>query len=460
MYRMQWLTPDWRMLRDHFIAAGRSETGAFLLVRWGRAASGGRLLVERVLLPPKGGLEQAGPDSLRPSGQWLSAVIGTAIEAKAGLAFVHSHPDSHHPPTLSAIDRETSVEWSRSITPTIDGPFASLVWSPRGLTGLIFRADDPAKPIRLDRFESLGGGTVEPLHPVADLADSDRRLDDRQIRALSVLGNQRIRDLVVAVVGAGGTGSPAAEQLVRTGVAQVVLIDPDVIDHESNVRRIVGSHLGDVAARRTKVEVVGRHLRSLGLETAISEAPCDVRQEAMVRRLLDCDVVISTTDTQSSRALLNQVAYQYWLPVIDVGVRVGTKKSGAISGMPVEIRLLLPDNGCLWCRRGVLDSQAIYEENLPTKERQRLITEGYVQGSDLLQPSLTPLNYLASAVAVVTLVRLYSGLPVPAASVVFDVWEQFVHPLRAEVDPTCICSQWRGRADDVPMAFLTPRPLA
>ena len=38
MYRMQWLAPDWQVLRDYFIAAGRHEAGAFLLVRWGQAA--------------------------------------------------------------------------------------------------------------------------------------------------------------------------------------------------------------------------------------------------------------------------------------------------------------------------------------------------------------------------------------------------------------------------------------
>ena len=146
--------------------------------------------------------------------------------------------------------------------------------------------------------------------------------------------------------------------------------------------------------------------------------------------------------------------------IVDVGVRVGTKRNGTVSGMPVEIRLLLPDIGCLWCRRGVLNSQTIYEENLPAEERRQLAAEGYVQGLEVPQPSLTSLNYLASSVAVVTLVRLYSGQPVPAESVVFDVWEQFVHPLRAEVDLKCICSQWRGRADDFPVAFLPERELA
>jgi hypothetical protein len=69
----------------------------------GRAASGGRLLVDRLRLPPKDEFDRAATEFLRPSGQSLSAAIGTAIEAKAGLAFVHSHPDSRHLPTLSAI---------------------------------------------------------------------------------------------------------------------------------------------------------------------------------------------------------------------------------------------------------------------------------------------------------------------------------------------------------------------
>lgn len=454
MYRAQWLAPDWRTMHDHFVAAGQREAGAFLLVKWGRSANGGRLLVERVLLPPEDGLERAGHDFLRPAGWWLSAVIGAAIEAGTGLAFVHSHPGSNHPPTLSPIDHRTSIEWSRSITPTLDGPFASLVWSPSGMTGLMFRASDPAKPIQLERLEMLGEASIESLHVVNEPLQSNRSLDDRQVRALSALGNKQIRELIVGVVGAGGTGSPLAEQLARTGISKILLIDPDVIDHESNLRRIVGSHTDDVAARRTKVEVVGRHLRSIELGATIEELPRDVREESAVRNLLDCDIVISTTDTQSSRALLNQISYQYWLPIIDVGVRVGTKKNGAISGMPVEIRLLMPDNGCLWCRRGVLDSQAIYEENLPAYDRQRLAAEGYVQGLNEPQPSLTALNYLASSMAIITMIRLYSGQGIPDASVVFDVWEQFVHPLRTEVDPACICSQWRGRADDLPIAFL------
>lgn len=452
MYRAAWLPTEWRTAQDHFRAAGTRETAAFALMRWGASDEGGRLLIERVLLPPEGGLEDARRDFLRPSGQWLSAVISKAIDSNAGLAFLHSHPGTNHPPTLSSIDRATSLTWSRTITPTVRHPFASLIWSPSGMTGVVFLPMNPSHSIALDRIEVLGDGGIQVLDTVRTQYDR-RGLDDRQIRAITALGNQRIRRLAVGVIGAGGTGSPVAEQLVRIGAARVVLVDPDRLDDPSNVRRVVGSRPKDAAGRRLKVDVVAEHLRSLGLETEVEAIARDVREEAVVRRLLDCDVVVNTTDTQSSRALINQVAYQYWLPIVDVGVRVGTKRDGTVSGMPAEMRVLLPDNGCLWCR-GVLDSQSIYEENLPTNERQRLAAESYVQGTDQPQPSITPLNHLAASIAVLTLVKLYSGERIHHASVVVDVWEQFVHVLSETVDAECPCSRWRGRADDLHLATL------
>ncbi len=457
MHRLVWTTVDWRTLTQHLKAAGHREEGAFLLVRAGRSASGARLLVQKVLLPPAGGLEVQGPDSLRPSGRWLSSVIGAAVEAQCGLAFIHSHPGPDHPPKLSSIDWQTSLEWSKSITPMLDGPFASLVWSPKGLGGVLFKNPSPSTPILLDRAECLGDAAAEQLQYIEPRSASDANLDDRQIRALTALGNRRLRDFHVAVVGVGGTGSPLAEQLVRIGVSKILLVDPDVLDDLSNLRRVVGSRRSDLGA--PKAEIVGGYLSSLGLSTQVDVLSCDVRDENVMRRLLDCDFVMNTTDTQSSRTFLNQVAYQYWLPVIDVGVRVGTSLSGAVSGMPVEVRTLLPDNGCLWCRKGVLDSQTIYEENLPTAERKRLAKEGYVQGLGEHQPSLAPLNYLASALSLLTAIRLYSGRPLPALSSIFDGWEQYVHPLRSDIDQACICSAWRGKADELPIAFPASTPI-
>ena len=141
--------------------------------------------------------------------------------------------------------------------------------------------------------------------------------------------------------------------------------------------------------------------------------------------------------------------------MIDVGVRIGTAHSGAISGMPVEVRTVLPDNGCLWCR-GVLDSQAIYEENLPSEVREGLAQEGYVQGLRGPQPSLAPLNYFAASLAALTLIHLYSDRGPPDSSLIVDGWEQYIQYLPSSVDAQCLCATWRGKADDFPIGFLPP----
>jgi molybdopterin/thiamine biosynthesis adenylyltransferase len=233
------------------------------------------------------------------------------------------------------------------------------------------------------------------------------------------------------------------------------LIDPDVIDTPSNLRRIVGSRPSDLITRLPKVEVLNRHLAESGYRGVVARIHGDVRLERAAHKLLECDVVVSATDTQSSRALINQLAVQYWLPTIDIGVRVGTSLKGQVSGMPAEVRVLLPDGPCLWCV-GALNSDIIRTENLPDWERERLAYEGYVQGLPDPQPSLAPLNFLAGSLAVTTMLRLVVGDPLPATNFVVDGWEQYWHPLRQPIRSDCICHQWRGLADIVSVPYLPP----
>jgi tRNA A37 threonylcarbamoyladenosine dehydratase len=83
------------------------------------------------------------------------------------------------------------------------------------------------------------------LVSVVDDADPERRFGALR-RLYGDAGYARLRSLRVAVVGLGGVGSWAAEGLVRSGVAGLVLIDFDHIA-ESNINRQVqalGSTVG------------------------------------------------------------------------------------------------------------------------------------------------------------------------------------------------------------------------
>lgn len=453
MYRVLLPRRLWADLDAHMRAAGRVEDGAFVLVRSGRGTDGVRLIAHELLLPPADAWESRGRDRLRPSGQWLSAVIGAAIETRSGIAFVHSHPQADRA-WLSPIDRSTSAEWSHSLLPTLQRSFTSLVWTPYDIAGCVFESDDPARPVDVDQIAVLGDGRIEIVGPKTDdeVTEEEAIIDDRQRRALGTLGNRALRELSVGIVGAGGTGSPLADQLARMGVRSLVIIDSDRIDTPSNLRRIVGSRASDAAKGVAKVSVASRHLAETGLGVQVTALERDVRTEVAARALLDCDVVFSTTDTHSSRATVNQLAEQYYLPVIDIGVKVGTSLTGAVTGMPADLRVLMPDAGCLWCT-GVLDPSRIRAENLPANERDREVREGYIQAVDDPQPSLAPLNWFAASLAGMILLQLI-GPGIAAPRTIADGWEHYFADSDAPIDTACVCQQWRAFGDEIPVAYL------
>lgn len=444
--------PDsvWAPLEGHFEGAGLQEDGGFLLFKYGRTASGYRLLAHKALLPPADGWEERAEHALRPSGQWLSAAIGAAIDSNSGLAFIHTHPNSLHPPHLSGLDRRTSEDWASQLLPMLRHPFGSFVWSPGGLAGWLFDTDS-STPQELEAADVFTDRSVRTLGRQPGRESRDGQMDTRQATALGDLGNARLRAASIGIVGAGGTGSPLAELLYRMGVGQLIIVDPDRLDEPSNLRRVIGSIRSDLAHRRRKATIVGSHLKRIGLQTAVDVVTEAVETPVSVTKLLDCDVVFATTDTQSSRSFLNQVAMQYWLPVIDVGVRVGTASDGHVSGMPAEIRVLLGSNGCLWCR-DVLDPMRIRGELLPESERQQLEREGYITGITQPAPSIAALNVYAASLAVATCLRVWAtSLQWP--SFISDPWELYVHRLPSEIRSDCICHTWRGRGDEVELPF-------
>jgi phosphoglycerate dehydrogenase-like enzyme len=82
-------------------------------------------------------------------------------------------------------------------------------------------------------------------------------------RTVSAWGEDTQADLArlhIGIVGAGSVGSIIAEALARTGIAHLTLIDFDDVE-TLNLDRLLHATDDDVAARRSKVEVLSRALR-------------------------------------------------------------------------------------------------------------------------------------------------------------------------------------------------------
>ena len=311
-------------------------------------------------------------------------------------------PPTRFPAAFSEPDRAALKGLGPVMGALLDGSFAAAVVPPEGWVGIFLKGH---QLVSIERVQAVGR-TLTNLGPERHVRGPAQPLDARQADALG-LAQSAVRDLHVGLVGTGGLGSPAGEVLERMGVARVTLMDADRLDTPSNARRVFGSTAADLRAASPplKVDVVGRHLDTIGLGTVVVRRPLDVRTERACRELLDCDVVICATDTHSSRSALNDLAYACGLPVLDVGVRTGAR-AGALSALAAEFRVLTPPTPCLWCR-GVLSADVIGEELLPPERYEQLRREGYlVGGRGGPEPSVAALTVLGAGLVTCALLAL------------------------------------------------------
>ena len=200
---------------------------------------------------------------------------------------------------------------------------------------------------------------------------------DRQIRAFGTDGQRLLAQLRVGVVGAGGTGSAVCEQLIRLGVGELLVIDPDVInDDGSNVTRVYGSTMNDIGM--SKVSIVARAAKQIGLGTKVSPIQGSINDEVTARLLTDCDVVFGCTDDNRGRMTLSRLAVWYLIPVIDMGVKL-TSSDGTLTGIEGRVTIIGPETGCLQCR-GRINPRALQAEVLQPAERADRVAEGYAIG--------------------------------------------------------------------------------
>jgi molybdopterin/thiamine biosynthesis adenylyltransferase len=141
----------------------------------------------------------------------------------------------------------------------------------------------------------------------------------------------------ILIVGVGGLGVPAACALVRAGLSDLGLIDPDLIDLSNLPRQIIfgESDLGDA-----KVIAAARYLTAIFPGAAIEpmQKTLDVANAAdIVARF---DFVIDATDSPATKFLINDVCLELGVPFV----------YGGVLGLSGQAMTILPGTtACLRC---------------------------------------------------------------------------------------------------------------
>jgi len=135
-----------------------------------------------------------------------------------------------------------------------------------------------------------------------------------------------LREAKVGIIGVGGTGGIASEQLVRGGVGNITLVDPDVFEL-SNINRQHFCTISTIGMKKT--EAGKRRLLDVNPFLNIKTYPEGIDKGNAKEIVKDLDVIIDASDNKSAHYPLHRFAKEFKVPVISRVHRVPDFTFGA-----------------------------------------------------------------------------------------------------------------------------------
>mgnify|MGYP001210683716 CR=1 FL=1 len=141
---------------------------------------------------------------------------------------------------------------------------------------------------------------------------------DWNTRTELLFGTERMERFAqshVLVVGLGGVGAYAAEQICRAGIGQMTIVDADTVSLSNINRQLPALHS---TIGKPKAEVVASRLEDINPElnlTVINEFIRDERTEEILMAA-KYDFVVDAIDSLSPKVFLLYHAFQKGLPIV------------------------------------------------------------------------------------------------------------------------------------------------
>ena len=173
-------------------------------------------------------------------------------------------------------------------------------------------------------------------------AQLDRYARHIVLKEIGGAGQKRLLDSTVAVVGAGGIGSPALLYLAAAGVGRLRLIDDDAVSLD-NLQRQVLFGTGDVG--RGKSAAAGEAVARLNPDLSF-EGRAERLDAANVAALLaDADIVLDGSDNFATRLVVSDFCTAARIPLVSAAIGQFQAQIGTFRGW-------LPDAPCYRCYVG------------------------------------------------------------------------------------------------------------
>jgi len=420
------------------LLAHEEESCAIL---FGRSVSLGdklaRLVIRESVIPPASAYAVRTRVGAQLKPEFVAEVTAEARRNQHAIVFAHTHP-FEGVSDFSPIDDAGEAELREFLLRRMPEPVhATLLVTPANAIARVLGQRTPLRVVGVGRRIIWGEQFGE--------TQGDKRYD-RQVRVFGQDGQALLKSIRVGIVGLGGTGTAVLQQLAHLGVRRFFFVDPDIVD-ETNLNRLVGATSGDIG--KSKVSVAAAWVKRIEPSAKIESAEESVLLERSARLLLDTDFVFCCTDSEGSRAVLNQLAYQYLVPVIDMGVVIAARK-GRVANIAGRTQMLAPGLPCLTCAN-LLDAEQIRRDLLTDFERK---ADPYIVGDHEPAPAVISLNSTIASLATTMFLNATIGMPGTARFLNYNAVSGTVRPAVCTPHPSCIVCSPRGalaRGDEWPL---------
>ena len=165
-------------------------------------------------------------------------------------------------------------------------------------------------------FSLLGGAQAWELFQ-NERQDMSRWARQTVLPEIGIVGQKKLHNATVALVGMGGLGCPVSQSLIASGIGKLIIIDGDKVEL-SNLHRQPLYGVEDIG--RLKVQVAKKKLMQLN-ESAIVEPIEEFLDENNgINFLSDAAIIIDATDNIQTRQLIDRLSKKLEVPMVYGGL--------------------------------------------------------------------------------------------------------------------------------------------
>ena len=128
------------------------------------------------------------------------------------------------------------------------------------------------------------------------------------LKDIGSIGQKKIKQSKILIVGMGGLGCPVAEFLVRAGVGNIGIVDNDIVNI-SNIHRQSLYDINDI--KNLKVKSAKNKLKKINQNTIIKTFNLRINKINASKIIKDYDYIVDGSDNFNTKFILNDYALKF-----------------------------------------------------------------------------------------------------------------------------------------------------